>query len=636
MDKLKMHSADIADEKFRKLAALFPEAVTETVDSDGNVVRAIDKDVLTEEINRTVVDGLQERYQFTWPDKRKARNLANTPTTKTLRLIKEKSVGRDGKIGGVDSENIYIEGDNLDALKILRETYLGKVKMIYIDPPYNTGNDFVYFDDFTQSANQYINESGQYDDIGNQLVQNPETIGRFHSNWLNMIYPRLKLAKDFLSDDGAIFISIDDHEQENLCKICNEIFGEKNFIACVPWRKRTAKSDVPFGVSQDYEFILAYAKSNAFVASTKGKERKYYVTPDYPGKPWRFHDLTKQTTAAERPNSNFTILNPKNGKKYPANPRRTWAISEDTFKKYYEEGRIIFPGDYDFLDIKKPVLRYWKDADILKAGSNFGRIAVSTKLPDDIGMSQDGTREITKLMGNKVFGFPKPSQLIKFLISILGPESSSAVIMDFFSGSATTAQAVMESNSIDGGNRKFILVQLPEVVQDGTDASAAGFKYICDIGEKRIQAAGAKIKTDSNASMDYGFRCFKIDSSNMRNVFYRPSNYNQEMMDLFADNIKGDRTSEDLLIQVMLDLGILLSSKIEKIVISGKEVFSVANGYLLACFDKDITDEVVRNIAEKHPYYAVFRDYSMATDSVAVNFDQIFNTYSPKTIRKVL
>ena len=637
MEYLKMHTPDLADENFKKLAALFPNAVTETTDENGNVVRAIDADVLRQEISATVVEGPQERYQFTWPDKKKSVVLANQPIAKTLRLDREKSVGKDGTPGNIDTENIYIEGDNLDALKLLQETYLGKVKMIYIDPPYNTGNDFIYEDDFSQDANEYLGNSGQFDEEGNRLVQNTESNGQFHTDWLNMIYPRLRLAKDLLTDDGVIFVSIDDNELENLLKCISEIFGACNFVAQIPWRKRTAKSDVPFGVSQDYEYILCFAKSSNFAASIDGKERKYYETPDFVGRPWRVHDLTKQTTASERPNSYFTIVNSKTGAQYPANPNRTWAITEDTFKIYYAENRIVFPGDYSFLNIQKPVLRYWKEDDMKKAGDKFGKVAVSTKLPDNIGMSQDGTKEITSLLGSKVFSFPKPASLIKYLISTSTEKED--FVLDFFSGSATTAHAIMQLNAEDGGNRKFIMVQLPEQTDVKSEAYKAGYKTICEIGEERIRRAGKKIKEDSpltTTDLDIGFRVFKVDSTNMEDVYYRPADYNQGQMELFADNIKPDRTPEDLLFQVMLDLGILLSSDIQETEIAGKKVFSVADGYLIACFDKDVTEETVKAIAQKQPVYAVFRDSSMASDSVATNFEQIFETYSPRTQRKVL
>ena len=636
MDKLKMHTPNLADENFKKLAALFPNAVTETIDENGEVVRAIDADVLRQEISASVVEGPQERYQFTWPDKKKSVVLANQPIAKTLRLDRKKSVGRDGTPGSIDTENIYIEGDNLDALKLLQETYLGKVKMIYIDPPYNTGNDFVYADDFSQDAGEYLSDSGQYDEEGNRLVQNTESNGRFHTDWLNMLYPRLRIAKDFLSNDGAIFISIDDNERDNLKKCCDEVFGADNYVATFPWRKRTAKSDVPYGISQDYEWIICYAKGNEYIARAKGNERKYYETPDFQGRPWRIHDLTKQTTASERPNSYFTITNPRTGEEYPANPNRTWAITEETFKHYYSADRIVFPGDYDFLNISKPALRYWKEDDMAKAGEMFGMIAVSTKLPDDIGMSLDGTKEISGIFGSKVFNFPKTTKLIKHLVDISTKGDKNAIIMDFFSGSATTAHAVFNLNVEDKGHRKFILIQLPEPCDEKSEARKTGYSTICDIGEERIRRAGKKIREETGADIDYGFRVFCVDSSNMEDVYYRPADYNQGQMSMFANNIKEDRTPEDLLFQVMLDLGILLSSDIEETVIGGKKVFSVAGGYLIACFDSGVTEDVVKAIAQKHPFYAVFRDSGIANDSVMTNFEQIFETYSPKTQRKVL
>lgn len=637
MDKLKMHSLDGVARNIELIGNLFPNAVTEVM-RDGKVERAIDFDVLRQELSDCIVEGREERYQFTWPDKKKAMLAANAPITATLRPVVADSVGRDGISGGFDSENLYIEGDNLEVLKLLQETYLGKVKMIYIDPPYNTGNDFVYEDDFAQSTGEYMENSGQYDEAGNRMVTNTESNGRFHTDWLNMIYPRLRLAKDLLADDGAIFISIDDNERDNLGKSCAEIFGADNYVATFPWRKRTAKSDVPFGVSQDYEWVICYAKSGSFLASVVGKERAYYETPDFPERPWRVHDLTKQTSASERPNSFFTIVNPKTGEEYPANPNRTWAITEETFKKYYDLDRIVFPGDYDFLKISKPVLRYWKDDDKSKAGENFGRVAVSTKFPDDIGMSQDGTKEVTSLFGSKAFSFPKPVSLIKFLMSIhTGPND---IILDFFSGSATTAHAVMQLNAEDGGHRKFIMVQLPEPCDEKSEAYKAGYPNICEIGKERIRRAGRKIKEDagliSPADLDIGFRCLRLDESNMQQVYYTPDEVTQQDLFSMVDNVKPDRTPEDLLFQVMLDLGVLLSSTIEVTEIAGKKVFNVADGFLLACFDHDVTDETVKAIAQMKPYYAVFRDSSMASDSVATNFDQIFETYSPDTVRKVL
>ena len=461
MDKLKMHTPDLTEENFQKLATLFPDAVTETVNENGDVVRAIDADVLRQEISAEVVEGNKERYQFTWPDKKKSVVLANAPIAKTLRLDREKSVGRDGTPGSIDTENIYIEGDNLDALKLLQETYLGKVKMIYIDPPYNTGSDaFVYDDDFAMGSGEFAQNSGAVDEAGNRLFDmrvNNESNGRFHTDWLNMIYPRLRLANDLLADDGVIFISIDDNEQENLKKICDEVFGEKNFVATIPWRKRTAKADVPHGLSQDYEWMICYSKE-AFRAGIEKETRKYYETDDFPGRPWRVHDMTKQTTAEERPMSYFTIVDPKNGKAYPASKLRTWAITSDTLPYYESQKRIVFPGDYDFLKIQRPVLRYWKEDDEKKAGDLFGMVTATTDLPKEVGMTQDGTKDITELFGEKAFGFPKPVSLIKHIIGIATPRAQKVTILDFFAGSGTTLHATMQLNAEDGGHRQCILV----------------------------------------------------------------------------------------------------------------------------------------------------------------------------------
>ena len=437
MDKLKMHSANKVDENVAKIGRLFPNCVTERINENGELEHAIDFDMLKQELSSVVVEGNEERYQFTWPDKRKAVLAANAPISATLRPCREESVDFD------NTQNLYIEGDNLDVLKLLQETYLGKVKMIYIDPPYNTGNDFVYNDNFAEDAGEYLANSGQFDEQGNQLVQNTESNGRFHTDWLNMLYPRIKLAKDCLADNGAILISIDDNEHSNLVKICDEIFGEENYVASFPWRKRTAKSDVPFGVSQDYEWIICYAKSNQFTARIEGTERKYFETPDFPGRPWRIHDLTTQRTASERPNSAFTMVNPKTGKEYPVNTLRTWAVTKETFEQYYAEGRIVFPDDYDFLNISKPAFRYWKADDERKAGEMFGLMPVSTKLPDGIGMSLDGTKEITALFEGKIFSYPKTISLIKFFVDICTKIDKNSLVMDFFSGSATTAHAVM-------------------------------------------------------------------------------------------------------------------------------------------------------------------------------------------------
>lgn len=628
-----MQSRDVVGGNVEKIAALFPQCVTERLNKEGKPELVIDFDKLRAELSNEVLEDSEERYQFTWPDKRAASRLANEPINLTLRPYRKDSVGKNGTPGGFDSENLYIEGDNLDVLKVLRETYLGRVKMIYIDPPYNTGNDFVYNDDFAQGKEDFEQNSGLFDAEGNQTIdpmkRNTEANGRFHTDWLNMIYPRLKVARDLLTEDGVIFISIDDNEKENLTKICDEIFGELNFIATFPWRKRTAKSDVPFGISQDYEWIVAYSKSSSFVGSLEGKGRKYFTSPDFPDRPWRIHDMTTQRTALERPNSNFTIINPKNGDEYPVNPQAVWRITEDGFPTYLAQNRIVFPGDYPFLNISKPVLRYWKEDDMAKDGDNFGRVAVSTKLEDSVGMSQDGTKEISSLFDSKVFSYPKPSSLVKFFCKICN--NRNAIILDFFSGSATTAHAVMKLNAEDGGHRKFIMVQLPEVTDEKSEARKAGYVNICDIGKERIRRAGKKVKEEVGQAadgLDTGFRVLKLDSSNMEDVFYTPDKFDPSQLDGLVDNIKADRTPEDLLFQVMLDLGIELSSKIEQKDIAGKKVFSVDDDYLLACFDKEVNETTIEEMAKLLPTHLVIRDASAATDNVLDNFDQIIESYS--------
>lgn len=627
MERLKMHTPDLADENFAKLAALFPNAVIETKDENGNVVRAIDADVLRQEISATVVEGSQERYQFTWPDKKKSVVLANQPIAKTLRLDREKSVGRDGTPGSIDTENIYIEGDNLDALKLLQETYLGKVKMIYIDPPYNTGNDFIYEDDFSQSADEYLGNSGQFDEEGNRLVQNTESNGRFHTDWLNMLYPRLRLAKDLLTDDGVIFISIDDNEYSHLKDICDEIFGNQSYLATFVWKRRASSQMDKSKCSADHEYILAY-KGKCFDA-LRGidKDFKGYSNPDNdPRGPWTTGDLTVGMTGDMRPNQYYDLVDPKTGKIYKPNYNRVWSYIPESMNQLIAENRIVFPEDTSKRPMKK---RFASELD--------SRTNPESTWLDKVGMNTEGTKQMYELFGKTFFSYTKPVSLIMELV--LQVVDKDDIVFDFFSGSATTAHAVMQLNAEDGGHRKFIMVQLPEQTDAKSEAYKAGYKTICEIGEERIRRAGKKIKEESpltTADLDIGFRVFKVDSSNMEDVYYRPADYNQGQMELFADNIKPDRTPEDLLFQVMLDLGILLSSDIQETEIADKKVFSVADGYLIACFDAEVTEETVKAIAQKQPVYAVFRDSSMASDSVATNFEQIFETYSPRTQRKVL
>lgn len=653
MENLKMHTPDLATENYKKLVALFPNAVTETItgyDDNGKAIveRAIDADVLRQEIAAQVVEGAQERYQFTWPDKKRSVVLANQPIAKTLRLVREKSVGKDGTPGSIDTENIYIEGDNLDALKLLQETYLGKVKMIYIDPPYNTGSDFIYEDDFSQDSSEYIAGSGQLDDDGNRLVQNLEGNGRFHTDWLNMLYPRLRIAKDFLSDDGAIFISIDDNEIRNLRIICDEIFGAGNFVSTIVWQKiHSTKNDARY-FSENHEYALVYAKSIEhfslhLLPRTDDMNSRYKNPDNDPRGPWQSGDLV---ASGERSNGHFIITSPLSGKEFDVPQGKHWVYSEVNLRALVEDNQIWFGADGNSFPRKKRFLSDVQD----------GRTPNTMWLSEEVGHNQTATREVKAIFDDeKVFDFPKPVSYIKQML-IVG-SSKDALIMDFFSGSGTTAHAIMQQNVDDGGNRKFIMVQLPEETGSDSGAFKAGYETICDIGEERIRRAGKKIREElaakqppaqtplqddhfalriTNSALDFGFRVFRVDSSNMKDVYYRPNDFQHGQLSLLADNIKEDRTPEDLLFQIMLDLGVLLSSKIEETTIDGKKVFSVADGYLIACFDKDVTDETVKAIAKQHPFYAVFRDAGIASDSVMTNFEQIFETYSPKTQRKVL
>lgn len=588
----------------------------------GGVIRAIDADVLRQEISAAVVEGPQERYQFTWPDKKKAVVLANQPIAKTLRLDREKSVGRDGTPGSIDTENIYIEGDNLDALKLLQETYLGKVKVIYIDPPYNTGSDFIYEDDFSLETGEYLENSGQFDEEGNRLVQNTESNGRFHTDWLNMLYPRLRIAKDLLCEDGAIFVSIDEHEHASLVRIMSEVFGPENYIDSIVWDKKASAKGVPPRnmMVNVHEYIVVYQKGGAsafrFIGEQRDEEADGFKNPDNdPRGPWRESNIKSTTKPIEEA---FTITDPDTGRQY----MNTWAFSKESLDRMIVEKRILWKESLP------------KQKEFLHEMTNENKAIKSSWGVFD---AQSTTVFLKKLIPQVHFDNPKPINLMKYLMSVaVGPED---YVMDFFSGSGTTAHALLQQNAEDGGRRKFILVQIQEPLGEETDAYAAGFKNICDVGEERLRRVGKIIKEESpltTGNLDIGFRVFRVDTTNMEDVYYRPADYNQGQMQLFANNIKADRTPEDLLFQVMLDLGILLSSEIEETEIAGKKVFSVAGGYLIACFDSDVTEETVKAIAQKHPFYAVFRDSGMASDSVATNFEQIFETYSPKTQRKVL
>lgn len=645
-----MQTANKADENFKKLAEMFPNAVTEAKDENGEVVRAIDKDVLMQEINTKVVDGKEERYQFTWPDKKKSVILANAPINKTLRPCREESVDFD------NTENLYIEGDNLEVLKLLQETYLGKIKMIYIDPPYNTGNDFVYNDEFGMRNEEWNKVSGNYDEDGNQITgkleKNTESNGRFHTDWLNMIYPRLKLAKDLLSDDGIIFVSIDEHESHNMRKICDEIFGVENFISQIVWEKRYTRSNNAKRFTTLTEPIICYVKSITTVTDIKEKRSdkadSIYSNPDNdPRGAWTSVSYVNPATKEQRPNLVYPILNPITGV-IVEHPTNAWKYEKSTYDKHIQENRLYWgkAGENTYPRLKK----FLSEMD-------GGMVPVDLWRQEDTGTTDQGSKELESLLGRKIFDFPKPQSLVKRIISLIlnGDNGKNNIILDFFSGSATTAHAVMQLNAEDGGNRKFIMVQLPEETDKKSEAYKAGYKNICEIGKERIRRAGQKIRNEQlgiknegdnsslqtpNSSLDTGFRVLKCDTSNMKDVYYNPAEYEPSLFSSLEDNIKEDRTPEDLLFQVMLDLGILLSSKIqvrsEKVGMRNYSYFDVEDGYLIACFDKNIDEEVITAIAKQKPYYFVMRDSSMANDSVATNFEQIFAAYSPDTVRKVL
>ena len=673
MLKLKMRTSNKADENYKKLAEMFPNAVTEAIDeTTGKVVRAIDKDVLMQEISCKVVDGNEERYQFTWPDKKKSVLLANAPINKTLRPCREESVDFDG------TENLYIEGDNLEVLKLLQETYLGKIKMIYIDPPYNTGNDFVYEDDFAENTDEYLANSGQFDDEGNRLVQNTESNGRFHTDWLNMIYPRLKIAKNLLTEDGVILVHIDDNEYENLTKLGNEVFGEANFINIVTVKTKiggVSGSSEGKSLKDATEFIMIWAKNKTMLEfnPTYIKQKLFDRIKSYEteGKSWKYTSIMTKLDGKEviktdeKRNIVYYGYRTLETMSITAFAKQQGITEEDVYNKYADR---IFQTTNAQSSVRQTVMKETAKFDYPMYGCEYVPIkgknegstieilykgeqrrmmmflsnAVSridgtyyyldkiTTLWDDIqynNLTKEGNIE-----------FPngkKPIKLLQRIIELTCDKDS--IILDFFSGSASTAHAVMQLNAEDGGKRKFIMVQIPEETSEKSEAYKAGYKNICEIGKERIRRAAKKIAEENpKAKFDGGFRVLKLDSSNMKDVYYNPEDFYSYFLDNLVDNIKEDRTPEDLLFQVMLDLGILLSSKIEESVIGGKKVFNVENNHLIACFDENVTENVITEIAKHKPYYFVMRDSSMANDSVAANFEQIFASYSPDTIRKVL
>lgn len=645
MEHLKMQTADMADRNIEQIGALFPECLTERINSNGRVEQAIDFDKLRQLLAHDVVEGPEQRYQFTWPDKRAAIRLANTPTSKTLRPCRAESVDFD------TTQNLYIEGDNLDVLKLLRENYLGKVKMIYIDPPYNTGNDFVYNDDFAQGKTEFEQRSGLFDEEGHQTIdpmqRNTEANGRFHTDWLNMIYPRLKVARDLLSDDGVIFISIDDNEVENLKKIGNEIFGESNFVGQWNWFKSATPPNLSYKIKKNIEYIIAYEKHKDNI---------------------RYSGLQKVSSSSDpftKPQNSLKVLtfpagsiqtNLKDGvyskgiygtDKFP-NELLNDLIVENGTNSNAVSFRNKFIWVQSTLDenLKQKLKVYLSKSLVL----SYKRAEYNPECPPNlidqnvqVSTTEQAGYDLNSLFDKiSVFDYPKPVSLLTYLLRFKNDPSS--IVLDFFSGSATTAHAVMQLNAEDGGNRKFIMVQLPEKTDEQSEAYKAGYPNICEIGKERIRRAGKKIKEENKDKeaidrLDTGFRVLKLDSSNMADVYYTPAQTPIEQtlgFEAFEDNIKPDRTAEDLLFQVMPECNLPLSSRIEEREIHGKKVYAVDDNYLVACFDRDIDEQVITEIARMQPYYFVMRDASAATDNVLDNFDQIFNAYSKETIRRIL
>lgn len=624
MDKLRMQSSNGVEDNIMKIAQLFPDCVTETVDErNGQPKHLIDFEKLKQNLSDSVISERAERYQFTWPDKSKAILLANSPINATLRPCREDSVDFD------NTQNLYIEGDNLDVLKCLKETYLHKVKMIYIDPPYNTGNDFVYEDDFAQSSEEYLANSGQFDEQGNRMFTNAESNGRFHTDWLNMIYPRLKVARDLLTDDGVIFISIDDNEVENLRKVCDEVFGEQNFIATLIWERAFApKNDAKF-ISSSHDYIVMCAKrienfKIGRLERTQEANARYSNPDNDPRGVWTSGDMLVKTY---NKSCDYPITTPS-GKIVNPVPGRCWRFSEESFLEKVKDNRIWFGPEGNGVPRVKRFLSELKFE---------GMAPTSILFHKEVGHSQKGSKEVTALFGDKgVFDGPKPVRLLQRLLTLANLDDNS-IILDFFSGSASTAHAVMKMNAEKQKHCPFIMVQLPEHISE--KKKEQGYETVCEIGKERIRRAGKKIKEESpltTQDLDTGFRVLKLDSTNMQDIYYSPKDISQA--DLFSqvDNVKPDRTGEDLLFQVMLELGATLDSKIETTTIAGKTIYNVAEGYLVACFDPDVTDEVVKAIAQMQPAYAVLRDTSMKDDSTATNFEQIFKTYSPDTVTRIL
>lgn len=625
MSKLDMQSPNLTDLNIQKMGELFPNCMTETRDDNGEIRYAIDFDLLRQELSHSMIEGPVERYQLDWPGKRESLLASNAPIAKTLRPAREESVHFD------ETENLFIEGDNLEALKLLQESYLGKVKMIYIDPPYNTGNDFVYNDDFAEDTDEYLVQSLQKDEEGNRLVANPESRGRYHSDWLSMMHSRLRLARNLLTDDGVIFISIDDNEQANLKRLCDEVFGESNHLVSFAWKTRQASGKQVAGsnVSSEHEYILCYSKNSKKMAF-KGIERdsSSYSNPDNdPRGIWAKHPLDVGSTREERPNCFYTLEDPATGIKYEANPNRVWAFSKSSMQELLNEGKIIFHPEgktrpylkkfFSELRTEFKPISSWLDR------KSFG-----------IGFNTEGTRLVNNIFDKqKIFDYPKPMSLLVLLLEQI--TLSTDVVLDFFAGSSTTAHAVMQLNAEDGGNRKFIMVQLPEETDEKSEAYKAGYKNIAEISKERIRRAGKQIlesdEIHEDWNRDIGFRVLKVDSSNMKEIFYKPEELTQGDLLEQIENVKEDRTAEDLLFQIMLDWGLPLDLPIEVETIQNKTVYIVAEDALIACFDEGIDEAIVKTLADRKPLRLLFRDNYYASNAVKINAEQLIKQLSPNT-----
>lgn len=620
MTKLKMQTPDLTAQNIEKIAELFPNCITETVDENGQPKRAVNFPMLKQMLSGEVLDG-DEAYEFTWVGKKASIVEANRPIRKTLRPCIEESRNWD------ETENLYIEGDNLEVLKLLQESYLGKVKMIYIDPPYNTGNDFIYRDDFKQTAAEYDEESGVFDEDENRLFKNTDSNGRFHSDWCSMIYPRLLLARNLLSDDGVIFISVDDNEQENLRKICDEVFGANNFVAQLIWERAYApKNDARF-ISNSHDYVLMYVQNiNQFVIGrlprTEEANARYQNPDNDPRGVWKPSDMSVKTYNAA---CDYPITAPS-GRIIEPPTGRCWRLAKNVFLARLQDNRIWFGPDGNGVPCIKRFLTELK---------YDGMAPTSIMFYKDVGHSQEGAKEVTKLLEAGAFDGPKPVRLLNRFLTLAHLDKDS-IVLDFFSGSATTAHAVMQLNAEDGGNRKFIMVQLPEPCDEKSEAYKAGYKNICEIGKERIRRAGDKIKAETGADIDYGFRVFKVDDSNMNDIYYSVAELSQTTLASTLDNIKPDRSALDLLFGCLLDWGLPLSMPYKSEQLGGCTVHTYNEGDLLACFDMDIPEEALVELAKRQPLRAVFRDSCFADSPAKINVFEIFKLYAPDCTVKVL